>query len=153
MIMLQDTIDIRTSPEQVFTWLDHLPEHYLAWHPDHVACRFVKGDAFKEGSILYAEEYIHGKLHRLRFRATCIIPNSRLEYSLFPGMKGAMIIQPLNGMVRFTATLTFGTRVPMLGWLLDRALEPLLSRRLEAMRRHMQEEGENLKRLLEETAS
>jgi hypothetical protein len=153
MILLQDSVEIKTSPERIFDWLQHLPEHYLAWHPDHVACRFLKGEAFEEGSILYAEEYIHGKLHRLKFRTTGVVPNNRLEYQVFPGFKGGFIIQPLNGTVRFTATLTLGTRMPILGWMLDQVLEKLFTHQLDAMRRHMQEEGENIKQLLEAEAA
>lgn len=152
MILLQDSVEIKTSPERIFDWFNHLPEHYLVWHPDHVACRFLKGTAFGEGSLLYAEEYLHGKLHHLKFRMIRVVPNRRLEFQVFPGFKGSFIIQPLNGTVRFTATLTFGTTMPLASGMLDWIMRKLLARRLDAMRRHMQEEGENLKRLLEAEA-
>ncbi|UCD38294.1 MAG: SRPBCC family protein [Fidelibacterota bacterium] len=149
MILLKDSVEIETTPERLFDWFDNLPAHYLAWHPDHVACRFLKGEAFQEGTVLYAEEYLHGKLHRLKFRATRVLPNDRLEYQLFPGMKGGFIIRPLNGTVRFTATLAFGTGMPVIGRILDLLLGRVLAQQLDAMRQHMREEGENLKHLLE----
>jgi hypothetical protein len=32
------------------------------------------------GSIVQAEEYIHGKLHKLKFVVTKIVPNVEIEY-------------------------------------------------------------------------
>lgn len=49
----------------------------------------------------------------------------------------------------FIADVTIGSNIPVLGWLLDRIMEKLFSDRLEALKQHMAEEGENLKQLLE----
>ena len=37
MIELRDTVAIDVAPEVVWSWLEHLPEHALEWHPDHRA--------------------------------------------------------------------------------------------------------------------
>ena len=34
----------------------------------------------REESVIYVEEYLHGKLHKLKLRITKIEPNSRIEY-------------------------------------------------------------------------
>lgn len=61
MILLRDVVEIEASPEQAFDWLAHFQEDYLAWHPDHVECQYVKGTSILEvGSVLYIEEYLHG---------------------------------------------------------------------------------------------
>lgn len=68
MINLKDSIEIKATPEKVFEWLVQRlkdKESYQAWHPDHVDIRWIKGEPLQEGSILYAEEYLHGDLHRL----------------------------------------------------------------------------------------
>jgi hypothetical protein len=53
------------------------------------------------------------------------------------------------GATRFTAELEFGLGGPAVGRLVDAVLALLLGRRLTALRMHMHEEGENLKRQLE----
>jgi len=35
-----------------------------------VSFRWLKGQPWVEGSVIYAEEYIHGKLHKLKFKIT-----------------------------------------------------------------------------------
>ena len=55
---------------------------YRAWHPeDHVALRWIKGEPWEEGSVLYAEEYLHGKLHKLKMLITKVVPNRRIEFA------------------------------------------------------------------------
>lgn len=89
MILLRDVVEIEASPEQVFDWLAHFQENYLAWHPDHVECRYLKGASlFEVGSVVYVEEYVHGEFHKLKFRVTKVIPNSRLEYKAGFGIGG-----------------------------------------------------------------
>ncbi len=145
MKVLQDSIEIKTTPEKIFDWLIRFEEHYREWHPDHVACSWVKGGPEKEGSILYIEEYIHKDLHKMKFRLTKIEPARRIEYDvLFPMSilcpKGSFIIESKNRSCTFTATLSF-----RFGALLSH----LFKKRIEALRTHMREEGENLKKLLE----
>jgi len=88
MIKLKDSIEVEAPPQKVFDWLLQRmkdKESYQAWHPDHVDILWIKGEPLQEGSILYAEEYLHGDLHKLKFRITKIVPNRVIEYrSLFP---------------------------------------------------------------------
>ena len=147
MIELRDAVEIDASPEQVFDWLAHLPENYLAWHPAHVTCRYLQGDSMDVGAVLYVEETLHGQLHKLKLRMTKVIPGRRMAYSIMPGMRGAFEIEPCEGKTRFVATLTIGTSLPMLGPLLDWLMRALLGRRIDAFKQHMAEEGENLRAL------
>jgi len=149
MITLRDSIEIKTTPEKVFNGLSKIfssEENFRAWHPDHVRCRWLKGKPFEEGSIVYVEEYMHGKLHKIKFLGTRVEPNRRIEYKiLFPTSiacpKGSFIIEPKGKSCIFTATLSF-----RFGWLFSKFAKS----RVEAVKKHMKEEGENLKRLLEE---
>lgn len=109
-----------------------------------MACHWVKGESMEEGSILYCEEYIHGDLHNMKFRLTNIGP-ARIDYDiLFPMSvicpKGSFIVEPKGDHCTFTATLSFR---------FDILLSVLFKKRAEALKTHMKEEGENLKRLLE----
>ena len=149
MITLRDEIEINVPPERIFDWLAHLDENYLAWHPDHVACRYLTDGPLQEGSVIYCEEYLHGDLHKLELRATEVVPNARIDYRSGSMMYGAFIIEPCAAGSRFIAELSFGVQVPLLERFLDALFRRLLSGRLRLFRQHMVEEGVNLKRILE----
>jgi hypothetical protein len=151
--MLTDSIEIKTTPEKVFNFFFHLvdDESYRDWHPDdHVAFRWIKGRPWEEGSVGYAEEYIHGKLHKLKFVITKLIPNRLIEYAptswfrriYFP--KNRFTVEPKQGACIFTAQGTI-----RVGWLIRILAKKRLERGLSSVRKHMKEEGENLKRILE----
>lgn len=149
MIQLRDTILINTPPEKVWTWLNDLPGHYREWHPAHIACRYERGQRLEAGAVLYAEEFLHDRLHRLRLQATEVVPGRALYYRGL-GFTGAFLLEPVNGLTNFTAELDIGMRFGILGSILDTALRLVLGDRLAAFQAHMREEGVNLKRLLEE---
>ena len=145
MITLQDSIRINRQPAIIFEWFNHFVENYKSWHPDHVKAKWVKGKNFEKGSILYAEEYLGGRLEKLSFKITNCIENELIEYKLlFPESiicsGGSFAIQPHDNGSIFTAALTF----PFGGLFLK-----ITKQRAEALRTHMKEEGENLKSLLE----
>lgn len=145
MITLRDSIEIKTTHEKIFQWFVHFEENFIAWHPDHLKCCWLKGKPFEEGSILYVEEYLHGKLHKMRFLGTKVEPNRKIEYKLlFPTSiicpKGSFIMEPKGESCIFTATLSFR---------FGKIFSKLAKSRVEAVKKHMKEEGENLKRLLE----
>ncbi len=150
MIVLRDEIEIAASPERIFDWFAHFRENYLDWHPDHVDCQYLKGESmYDEGAVVYCEEYLHGELHKLRLRLTKLEPNRRIDYALMPGMTGAFALEPRGERTAFIAYLYFGIDFPLIGPLLDRIMRAGLASRIAAFERHMAEEGENLKRLLE----
>jgi len=153
VISLKDTIEIKATPEKVFEWLVKRfkdKESYQAWHPDHVDIRWIKGDPLQEGSIVYAEEYLHGYLHKLKFRITKIVPNRVIEYrSLFPlsilAPGNTFLIEP-KGENDSIFTAMGSLRLPR--WLFEK-LHKKHKNKIEATEQHMKEEGENLKRALE----
>jgi len=149
MITLKDSIEIRTAPERVFSGLIKVfssEEYFKRWHKDHVKCQWRKGKPFEIGSVLYVEEHLHGKVHRMKFLGTRVEPNRKIEYRLlFPTSiicpRGSFVMEPKGESCIFTATLSF-----RLGWVFS-----IFARgRVVAIRKHMKEEGENLKKLLEE---
>ncbi|MBV7335915.1 SRPBCC family protein [Chloroflexi bacterium TSY] len=145
MIRLQDAAEIEATPKQIFDWLTHLPENYLRWHPDHVACRYLQGDSMDLGTVLYVEEVLHGQLHKLTLCMTKVIPERHMEYTIMPGMKGAFDVEPQNDHTLFVATITMGIDWPVLGPMLDWILRTLFRRRIHELEQHMAEEGENLR--------
>ena len=152
-ILITDSIEIQTTPEEVFRFFLQIVDDasYQAWHPeDHVAFRWIKGVPWQEGSVAYSEEYLHGKLHKFKFlinkvvadREIELVPLTRLIRIFFPWSRFS--IEPREGYCVFTASGVM--RVGRLARLLaGRKLDEGLS----SVRKHMKEEGENLKRILE----
>ena len=152
-VVLQDSIEIKTNPESIFGFLTSIvdDDSYRAWHnEDHVSFQWLKGRPWEKNSILYAEEYIHGKLHKLKFQITEIVTNKRIEYvptsrfvrKFFP--KNEFIFEPNGDSCQFIAKGTY--RVGKIGKIFfKRSIEKALS----SVKKHMREEGENLKKILE----
>ncbi|UCG70401.1 MAG: SRPBCC family protein [Thermoplasmata archaeon] len=144
MMTLTDSIEIKVKPEIVFKWFKNIDRYYKEWHPDHVKWVNETG-GFKVGAICYAEEYLCGELEKLRAKYIEIEKNKKIVYKmLFPTSiictKGSFIIEPKNGNSIFTATLTFrGGKI----------LSKLFRSRIEEIKKHQKEEGENLKIILE----
>ena len=151
--VLQDSIEIKARPEDVFNFLTGIVDDnsYRAWHKhDHVSFKWLKGNPWEKDSILYAEEYIHGKLHKLKFKITEVVKNQCIEYSptsrfvrkFFP--KNEFTIEPKGDSCRFVAKGTY--RIGKIGKIFfKRSIEKALS----SVKKHMREEGENLKAILE----
>ena len=150
MITLKDTVEIRASPEQIVEFFLNFKENFHAWHPDHVECHYLTPGPLKENSIIYIEEYLHGELHKLKLHITKILPNVRIEYKTFLGTKGIFIIELRGTITLFTAEMHMGTKIPLLGKLADGIMRIFYSRHLEGLKQHMAEEGQNLKRILEQ---
>ncbi|MFX1320466.1 MAG: SRPBCC family protein [Promethearchaeota archaeon] len=146
MKTLRDSIEINTKPEKIFQWLKNLDNNYKKWHKDHV--NSIKLTATREleiGDVFCYEEYLHGELHKLKLKLTNVEENRVIEFkTLFPASlicpKGSFLIEPKNDNSIFTATLTFR---------MGNIFSKFAKSRVEAIKKHMKEEGENLKRLLE----
>jgi hypothetical protein len=149
MISLRDSIEIDTTPGELFAWLERMPQEYESWHPDHVSCRVLHGSMLEVGSEIEAEEYLHGKLHSMRFRMTKVIPERRLEVEIEGMGRGAFEAQVDGDRLNFVAELDIGSEAPLLGQLFDIVFRLFFGQRIEEMRQHMAEEGQNLKVILE----
>ena len=149
MITLKDSIEIKATPDKVFAWLTNMrnKETYQAWHPDHVELIWLKGKPWEEGSIMYCEEYLHGKLHKLKFVCTKRIQDRLIEYRpLFPLSlfmpRNQFIIEP-SGDDSCIFTATGSLRAGPL-------FQKYIRKKIDITMQHVKEEGRNLKTILEE---
>jgi len=148
MTTLKDSIEIKTVPEKIFNGLIRAfssEENFKKWHKDHIKCQWLRGKPFEIGSVLYVEEYLHGELHKMKFLSTQLEPNRKIEYKLlFPTSIicpiGSFIIEPKGESCIFTATLSF-----RVGWLFS----IFAKNRVDAIKKHMKEEKENIKKISE----
>jgi hypothetical protein len=153
--VLEDSIEIKAREQDVFKFLTGIvdDDSYRAWHKDdHVGFKWLKGNPWEKDSILYAEEYIHGKLHKFKFKITKVVKNKHIEYTptsrfvrkFFP--KNEFIIESKGNSCLFSAKGTY--RIGKIGKIFfRRSIEKALS----SVKKHMREEGENLKNILEKT--
>ena len=148
--VLTDSVEIDTTTDRLWDFFTDMEKNYKAWHQgDHVECRWTKGKPHEVGSIVYAEEVLAGKLCKISMICTKIEMKRRIEYrTLFPlslfHPRSMYLIEEKGKRTVFTAINHF--RVPRL---FGRRVETLI----EATEKHIKEEGENLKRLLESKKS
>ena len=148
MLILEDIAELRATPREVYDWFRNLVDNYRDWHPDHVSCRYVRGKQLRVGSVLYVEEYLHGRLHRLRFKLTSREPDSGFRYRIAPGLRGGFRITPMNSGARLEAKVCIGWNLPIIGPVVDFVVTKLFKAELNDLRAHMREEGQNLSSLL-----
>lgn len=146
MRQLEDTIEIETPPERIWSWLEGLVDHYQDWHSGHISAAWDEGEPNQVGSILRAVEVVGGRHEELCFELTSIDPPHRFDYRLLGPVslvmpQGSFSIEPNNGGATFRATLAYRGG-PVTAW--------LFRNRLDEIQAHMQEEGENLKQIMEE---
>lgn len=152
-IVVEDSIEIEAEPEAVFRFLLNLKDDasYRAWHPkDHISLRWVKGEPWEAGSIVYAKEYIHGVVHTLKFVVTKMVPNRLIEYTptfwlhriFIP--KNSFIIEQTSRGCNFKAVGCY--RVGRIGRLLAKKR---ITEGIASIKRHLREEGEFLKKSVE----
>lgn len=146
--VLKDSIEIKTSAERIFNFLTSIvdDDSYRSWHEeDHVKFQWVSGNPWTEGAIVYAEEFIHGKLHKFRFIITKVVPNKKIEYSptsrfikkFFP--KNEFIIEQKEESCLFIASGTY--RVGVIGrFFFKNAIEKGLS----SVRKHISDSERNI---------
>ena len=148
MIVIKDTVTIKTTPSDAFHWFENLDEHYLSWHPSHVSCCYLKKHALEPGAVLYAEEYLHGKLHKLKFYIKDLIPDQEFQYRIMPGIHGRFWFLENEEGVDVQAEVRIGWDSPFVGRFIDIVLNLLFSNIFNDLRQHMGEEGANLRSLL-----
>jgi len=145
---VKDSIAISAHAEIVYNTLIRTfssENNYRAWHGSHVTCRWIKGKPFEKGSVLYAEEMLHGKPHKMKFMVTKNELNKCLEMKvLFPVSlvcpRGGFTVEPSSGGAIFTAVLYFR---------FTRLFRKFAGGRVRDIMAHMKEEGEGLKRIIE----
>lgn len=145
LMYISDTVDINVPPEAVYDWMMTFVENYQSWHPAHVTSRWLKGEPYEVGSVLYVEEYLGDELHKLKFKITKIMKNKGFEFRiLFPESiimpKGEFLVEPTATGSQFTATLYYR---------FGKLLNLFAKKEKEIIEQHQREEGINLKRLLE----
>ncbi len=146
-MLLEASTEIDEPPDVVFRFFEEIEDRYEKWHPDHVTFRWVTGEGLEAGNEAYFEERIGGDLQKRTIRYTTVEPNRYIEFKPSSRLIGFFLphisftVEPEDGGCRITQRIK--VRTGPIGTRLNRE-------EFEAVRKHMNEEGENLKHIVEQ---
>ena len=148
MILSQTTM-IAAPAERIFSFFDHMEKNYTRWHPDHIAFRWLQEGRQAVGNRFYFEERIHGQHLKRTMRYAKVEPGRLIEFVpdnaliRFFLRRVSFIIEPCGDRCRFTQEVQIV--IGPIGRRLNR-------KGLAAVEKHMRDEGENLKAIMETDA-
>lgn len=143
---------INASAASVFNFLTNIDSMYKVWHPkDHRFCKVIRGKLNKVGSVFHALEILDGFPLYLILKLVKVDHNHYLEYrAVFPFSLlklgyGYFKIQPLSpNRVKLTAFVQYGLQPAAFDGIANFVVKA------ETARKHIREEGENMKQYLEQ---
>ena len=147
-MIFEDSIQINSSCAQVFHFFENMDKNYLNWHPEHLLFEWRKGKSLKERNVFYFEEEIGGQLLEKETVFTKIIPNQYIEFKMVNWFyrwfipKMTFIFEEKENGCLFTAQVFLRGIGPLGKW--------LHRKEFAAVKKHMEEEGINLKRIIEQ---
>jgi uncharacterized protein YndB with AHSA1/START domain len=148
--ILEHSVEIKTSPEKIWEFFYNIEKNYNIWHPeDHILFKWMKGNPLEVGSTIYSEQSMRGEVARLKGTCTEIIQNRKIAFNFdFPTSfmcpKIEWLIEPNGKKSLFTAVTHY-----KFGKLFLKFNKDKVDNILKTTEKHMKEEGENLKRILE----
>lgn len=142
-MILETRTVIDAPPSRVFACFEDMEALYVRWHPDHRVFRWIKGRGCKEGNVFYFNETIAGRKYPKKVVFTEVRPGAYIAFApvwcivrlVLPRMSFEMRDQ--------------GGKTELIALRMGPLTIRMHRREFEIIRRHMQEEGENLKRIVE----
>lgn len=145
-MILKETTEMEAPPEEVYRFFEEMEENYERWHPDHITFRWTEKGGLQQGAEAYFEERIAGKAQRKTVKFVEVTPDRYMEFK-----PTSLLVGLLMPHISFTIdarsdgcelTQRIKVRTGPIGARLNK-------KEFDAVRTHMREEGENLKRILE----
>lgn len=143
----EDSIWIDAPAGRGFAFFEEMDANYTRWHPDHRLFEWREGRGLEVGNTFYFEELIAGKVQKKLTRITDVTPGHYFAFTMVNPVFRFFLphlsfgFEPEGSGFRFKAEIRLHGIGP-LGRKLNR-------KEFDAVERHMSEEGQNLKRLLE----
>jgi hypothetical protein len=144
----KDTVEIATTPEKIWDFCANMETNYKKWHPeDHILFKWTRGEPMTEGAKIYGEEIVGGKLLKLSLTCRDVVPYRKYSFKFsFPRslfVRYDYLIEPRGDKTAFTAIMVLH---------FPRFVRKKVEQVLEVGSKHVREEGENMKRLIESGA-
>ena len=149
--VLKHSIEIDAPTEKVWDFFYNIEKNYKIWHPeDHILFKWTKGNPLEVGSTIYSEQSMNGEIAKLKGACTEIVPNRKIVFKLdFPTSfmcpKIEWLIEPKGKKSIFTAVTYY-----KFGRLFLKFSKDKVDYILETTQKHMKEEAENIKLILDE---
>lgn len=153
MIQIQEETFINSSSSSIFNFLVHLDLYYKIWHPkDHVFCKVIFGSLDKNECIFHFLEILGGfplylivKVYELK-KDKYMAYRPIFPFSLLKIGRGYFRIENISSnKSRLIAFVEYGYGNSK--WI-DNAINYFV--KTEVVKKHIKEEGENIKNFLEE---
>lgn len=150
-MLITESVSIRNTAEQLFEFFDGLEANFPRLHPDHRLFRWEKGRGVHQGVTFYLEETIGGRLIQRRFaftrveRTGLVIQYRHVELAATHPVP-RLIVPRIAFRIEFVPD---GIRL-VVEIRIRTGLIANVDELLDAVRRHIREEGANLKRMVEE---
>ena len=146
---LRHSIEIKTTPEQIWNFLKN-PENYTTWHPeDHIKLIWTEGKPFELGSKMYSEQRVFGKTQKYNGLIKEVIPKRKVVFKFtFPV---SLISPEIEWRIEPKESGTVFTAISYIraGYFYKKIFKKDMKKLITEHNRHVSEEGENLKKILE----
>ena len=146
---LSHSIEIKATHEEIWNFLIN-PDNYTIWHPqDHIRMWWKEGKPFEVGSKFYSEQLVFGKVQKYNGTIIELIPNRKVVFTFkFPM---SLISPKIIWKTETKGENTVFTAVSIIraGNLYKKIFRKGMEKLITEHNRHVSEEGENLKKILE----
>lgn len=148
--ILKHSIEIQVPSGLIWDFFYNIDKNYRIWHPsDHILFEWTKGKPLEVGSTLYSKEIMNGEEVKIKGKCSEIIPSKKIVFTFdFPTSfmcpKIEWLIESNGHNSIFTAVTYY-----KFGRLFLKFNKERVEYILETTNKHMKEEGENLKKILE----
>jgi hypothetical protein len=158
VITVSKTTRVGASPDEAWKFFSEMDTHYLDWHREHLNWRWLAGEPLSVGTVWFADEWI-GWLRLGSSRWFIVESEEPRRFAFRIGLPhslvragGSFTFAPTpDGQCDITEEFHFGFGAPLIGPIVDLVLRAALP--MSDFRRHIEEEGDGLVRLLGAAAS
>lgn len=147
---VESTTEIKTTPEKIWEFFYAIENNYKIWHPEcHNYWHWLKGNPLEIGSKIDSEETIGG--HKSKIKATVIASVKNKEIALKPVFPLSFMCPKLEWVFEPSGenTLFIARTHYKFGRIFLAFKKKTVDEIISLTREHMDEEGDNLKRILE----
>ncbi len=150
MMTLKHSVEIAVGPERIWDFFADLEKKYKLWHPeDHIVFKWTEGKPMELHSRIYSEQYMMGRVTKYDAYVSEVIHERKIIFKFkFPLSvtcpKLEWILEPAADKTVFTSVTYLN-----IGKIFRSIFKKRTKELVESHDKHVAEEGENLKGLLE----
>lgn len=148
--VIESSIEINTTPDRIWNFFYNLENHYQEWYPEehHFFC-WTKGGSLEVGSEFDSLEIVDG--HKTRLKGKCVVAIKDKEIAFKPAFPASImctklewIFEPKGDTTIFKANTYYKFGKIFLTYKNEGA-----NQIMAITKKHMDTEGRNLKKILE----